>query len=112
MRISDQESRLRSLLCEMGIIVYSKPPLPHTLQYNKMVALAVIYSTWEHIPHIRRRASTAVYFICLRSVADPDNFDADLDPDPTSEKNRIWIRPLKKMLIRILLYVKFCTNFL
>jgi hypothetical protein len=30
----------------------------------------------------------------ISSVADPDNFD--VDPDPTSEKNRIRIRPLKK----------------
>jgi hypothetical protein len=29
----------------------------------------------------------------LRSVADPDHFDADLVPDPTSEKNRIRILP-------------------
>jgi hypothetical protein len=32
------------------------------------------------------------------SVADPDNVDAD--PDPTSEKNQIWI----------LLDVKFCDK--
>jgi hypothetical protein len=44
------------------------------------------------------------------NVADPDAFGPDLDP--TFEKNRIRIRPLKKIRIRILFYVKFCTNFL
>jgi hypothetical protein len=44
------------------------------------------------------------------SVADPDDFGPD--PDPIFDINRIRIqiriRPLKKMRIRILPYVKFC----
>jgi hypothetical protein len=44
---------------------------------------------------------------------EPNNFNPDVfGPDPTFEKNRIRIRPLTKMRIRILLYVKFCTTFL
>jgi hypothetical protein len=52
--------------------------------------------------------SVISYHKLLNSVADPDHFDADPDPDPTSEKTRMWIRILDPD--PIMLYIKFCNK--